>query len=300
MPPLTWSTVVTIAALIDDRMVRARFTEASTEYGTVTFYETAAQLIAAVADGVASIVVAEWRDASGAVVEAAIRDLHTDYPSVPILVYAPLTPTGARDMLAGARAGATDVVIADFDDVGVALRHRIAAAQTAALADHVVSRLAPLVPDSVARMLGFFFRHAQSAPTVAATAVALRVHRKTLALHCARAGLATPSALCCWARLILAAQRLEDPLRTTERAATELGFPSGSAFRKMLKRYTGLSPSDVRERGGSAHLIQLLTGHLTTAIRPDPDRSHSDLHVERVDPKVLVTPPRQAATPPPS
>ena len=235
-----------------------------------------AQLVAAVADGVASIVVAEWRDASGAIIEATIRDLHADYPAVPILVYAPLTPRGARDMLAGARAGATDVVIANFDDIGLALRHRIAAAQTAALADHVVSRLAPLVPESVARMLGFFFRHAQSAPTVAATAVALRVHRKTLALHCARAGLATPSALCCWARLILAAQRLEDPSRTTERAALELGFPSGSAFRKMLKRYTRLSPSDVRERGGSAHLIQLLIGHLEMAARRHPDQSQGD------------------------
>jgi AraC-like DNA-binding protein len=257
--------VVTIAALIGDRAVRARFRETYGGAGGVSFYDTAAQLAAAVADGTASIVVAEWRDTTGATIEAAIRDLHTDYPTVPILLYAPLTPRGARDMLAGTRAGATDVVIANHDDIGLALRNRIASAQTVALADHTVSRLSTLVPELVARMLGFFFRHAQSAPTVGATAVALRVHRKTLALHCARAGLPTPSALCCWARLILAAQRLEDPARTTEQAATELGFPSGHAFRNMLRRYTGLSASDVRERGGSAHLVQLLTAQLAEA-----------------------------------
>ncbi len=265
-----------IAALISDQTVRARLREASGSYAGLTFYDSAAELVAAIADGAASIVVAEWRDASGTAIETAIRDLHADYPAVPILVYAPLTPRGARDMLAGSRAGATDVVIANYDDIGLALRHRITAAQTAALADHMVSSLAAFVPESVGRMLGFFFRHAQSAPTVSATAVALRVHRKTLAVHCARAGLPSPSALSCWARLILAAQRLEDSTRTTEQASIELGFRSGAAFEQVLKRYTGLSSADVQERGGSAHLIQLLTAQLAEAGRQTDARSQGD------------------------
>jgi len=270
--------VVTIAALIGDRTMRARFTEASASYGGVTFYDTAAQLAAAVADGAASIVVTEWRDATGATVETTVRDLHADYPTVPILVYASLTPRGARDMLAGTRAGAIEVLIADHDDTGPALRHRITSAQSVALAEHVASRLSALVPELVAQMLGFVFRHAQSAPSVTATAAALRVHRKTLALHCARAGLPTPSALCCWARLILATHRLEDPSRTTEQAATEMGFPSGPAFRSALMRYTGLSPAEARERGGSAHLVQLLTAQLADAAGRTMSHTEGDRH----------------------
>jgi len=165
-------------------------------------------------------------------------------------------------MLDAARAGATEVVIANFDDVGITLAHRLASAQAAALARRVMVRIADLVPDSIASLIDYFFRHGRSAPTVATAAHSLGLHRKTLALHCARAHLPSPSALSCWARLILAAQRLEDPGRTTERSAMETGFPSGSAFRNMLKRYTGLSPSEVRERGGSLCIIDLFTARL--------------------------------------
>jgi AraC-like DNA-binding protein len=168
-------------------------------------------------------------------------------------------------MLDAAYAGATEVVIANFDDVGVTLSQRLATAQATALGRQVMACVRELVPESVASLIDYFLRHARSAPTVAAASHALGVHRKTLALHCSRAKCPGPSALACWSRLILAAQRLEDPGRTTERAALELRFPSASAFRNMLKRYTGLSPSEVRERGGSLCIVDLFTARLRTA-----------------------------------
>jgi AraC-like DNA-binding protein len=257
--------VVTIAALVSDRGARARLREATRGQAEVVFCESVSDLVSTVADGAAATVVTEWRVDADATVDAAVRSLHADYPSVPILVYAPLTPQGARDMLAATRAGACEVLIANFDDIGVTLGQRIALAQSSALANQIASRIAGLVPGSIALMMDYFFRQARRAPTVATAAQALGVHRKTLASHCARAGLPSPSALSCWARLILAAQRLEDPGRTTDRAAIEMGFPSGSAFRNMLKRYTGLSPSEVRERGGSVCIAELLTGRLVAA-----------------------------------
>ena len=66
------------------------------------------------------------------------------------------------------------------------------------------------------------------------------------------------------APLSLTAHRLEDPGRTTEHGAIEMGFPSGSAFRNMLRRYTGLSPQDLRERGGSMCLAEMLTAQLAS------------------------------------
>lgn len=257
--------MVTIAALVCDRASRARLKGAVRGHADVAFCETVPELVSAVADGAASAVVTEWRDAMGATVDQAVRTLHADYPTVPILVYAPLTPQGARDMLDAAHAGATEVVIANFDDVGFTLSQRLAAAQATALGRQVLARVAELVPGSVAALIDYFLRHGRSAPSVAAAAHALGLHRKTLALHCARAHCPGPSALACWTRLILAAQRLEDPGRTTERAALEFGFPSASAFRNMLKRYTGLSPSEVRERGGSVCIIDLFTARLTAA-----------------------------------
>jgi len=254
--------VVTIAALVSDRGSRARLQGAVRGQAKLAFCDSVPELISAVADGVATTVVTEWREPDGSSVDEAVRSLRADYPTVPILVYAPLTPQGARDMLEAAHAGATEVVIANFDDIGVMLSQRLASAQAAALARQIMSRVAGLVPESVALLLDYFFRHGRAAPPVRTVATALGLHRKTLAQHCARAQLPTPSALSCWARLILTAQRLEDPGRTTERAALELGFPSGSAFRNMLKRYTGLSPSQVREQGGSVCVIELFTARL--------------------------------------
>jgi AraC-like DNA-binding protein len=263
--------MVTIAALVCDRASRARLRSAIRGQADVAFCDTVPQLVSAVADGAATAVVTEWRDATGSRLDAAVRTLHADYPTVPILVYAPLTPQGARDMLEAARAGATEIVIANFDDVGITLSRRLSTAQAVALGRQVMARVTELVPVSVAALIDYFLRHGRSAPTVAAAARALSLHQKTLALHCAGARCPGPSALACWARLILAAQRLEDPGRTAERAALELGFPSASAFRNMLKRYTGLSPSEVRERGGSLCVVEMFTARLMAA------RAHAHL-----------------------
>jgi AraC-like DNA-binding protein len=138
-------------------------------------------------------------------------------------------------------------------------------ARSANLANQVGLRIRHHVPLSVALLIDYYFRNARRAPTVAAAARSLSVHRKTLALHCARAGLPSPSALSGWARLILAAQALEDPARTTTRIAVELGFPSGSAFRSMLKRYTGLAPCDIRDRGGSVFVVHLFIARVMAA-----------------------------------
>jgi transcriptional regulator GlxA family with amidase domain len=86
--------------------------------------------------------------------------------------------------------------------------------------------------------------------TVADAAAALGVHRKTLVDRLATAQLPTPSAMIAWCRLTLAAQMLEDPARSVEQIALLLDFSSAASLRNMLKRYTGLSPREVRENGG--------------------------------------------------
>jgi AraC-like DNA-binding protein len=293
-PPLA---VVTIAALVSDEDSRGRLTAAVRSHATIDFCDAPPDLVAAVADRGASAVITEWRCARGAVVDSAVRSIRADYPTIPILIYAPLTPEGAHDMLDAARAGVVDLIIADIDDVGITLGRRLAMAQCTALSERIMVRLTPLVPPSVASLLDYLFRHARTAPTVADAAVALQVHRKTLALHCARAGLPSPSALACWTRLILTAQRLEDPGRTTERAAVELGFPSGSAFRNMLKRYTGLSPSDIRERGGAVSLVELLAARVASA-RPTEMSAAPRVRLRaewRARPRVAPDPPRGSA-----
>src|SRR5581483_2431497 len=61
-----------------------------------------------------------------------------------------------------------------------------------------------------------------------------------------------------WSRLFVAARLLEDLHRPVGRVALHLGFASGSALRGMLKRYTGLTPGEVRCGGGLDRVIDAM------------------------------------------
>jgi AraC-like DNA-binding protein len=69
------------------------------------------------------------------------------------------------------------------------------------------------------------------------------------------AGFPPPRRLITWGRLIVAAQLLEDPLRSADAVSIALDFPSGSAFRNTCQRYLHATPSQLRARGGAEYVI---------------------------------------------
>ena len=52
------------------------------------------------------------------------------------------------------------------------------------------------------------------------------------------------------------------PIYTLEQAALRLEFPSGTALRNMLMRYTGLKPRELRENGGVHCVMHLFRREL--------------------------------------
>ncbi|HVE77752.1 MAG TPA: helix-turn-helix domain-containing protein [Gemmatimonadaceae bacterium] len=80
--------------------------------------------------------------------------------------------------------------------------------------------------------------------------------RRTFLNRLVDAGCPPPSEIIGWARLLVAAHFIEDPMRRVDRVAVDLDFPSGSALRNMLKRYTGLQPREVREKGGMRCVLE--------------------------------------------
>lgn len=208
------------------------------------------ELLALASEGLAGVVVVDLRDRTGAPTLDVVRTIREEFPSVPVVAYCTLTPDTSRDILALARAGVNDLILRGVDDVGVTLRSVITTAQEHCGAKHVLEAIGPLVPPSVVPFLRYCLEHARQALSVADVASALGVHRKTLVDRLAGASLPTPSAMIAWCRLTLAARMLEDPGRSVEQVALLLDFSSGTALRNMLKRYTGLSPREVRENGG--------------------------------------------------
>jgi transcriptional regulator GlxA family with amidase domain len=99
-------------------------------------------------------------------------------------------------------------------------------------------------------MFEFCLAYPERATSVQAVAHVLGVHRKTLVNYCAQASLPPPGAVIAWCRLLLVGHFLETPGRTVEGIALRVEFASATALRNMLRRYTGLRPQQVRERGG--------------------------------------------------
>ena len=95
--------------------------------------------------------------------------------------------------------------------------------------------------------------HERLTPEVLARSLSLG--RRALVRRLSDAGFPPPRRLITWGRLIVAAQLLEDPLRSADAVSLALDFPSGSAFRNTCQRYLRCTPSQLRQRGGAEYVI---------------------------------------------
>jgi AraC-like DNA-binding protein len=114
-------------------------------------------------------------------------------------------------------------------------------------------------------LIALCIERAASVRTVHDAARALGVNRKTLFNRVAADNLPCPTELVAWCRLIAATQILDDPGRTVERVGMSLGFGCGGGLRNMFRRYTGMSPSEIRDRGGPRVMAGLFRDFLTRA-----------------------------------
>lgn len=201
------------------------------------------------------IVVAPW-DAVGARVAAVLRQVRDRLPSVPIAIYCALTTAAVREVVALTKAGADEVIFRSPDDHAGALWFRLLVAVNRRAANEALDALHSVLPTEVEPIISYCLDRAETGVRVGEVAAAFHVHRKTLANRVAAAGLPAPACLISWCRLLLAARLLEDPGRAVEQVALELGFGSGAALRNMLRRYTGLRPSQLRAKGGMRCVLE--------------------------------------------
>jgi AraC-like DNA-binding protein len=251
-----------IGLLVSDADLRARLRALLEPLGVPHFTASTAELTEAVATHRMGTVIVELRDSLGNTTVPLVQMLRRDYPSLPILAYCELTPDQVKEIPALVRAGADGVLLKGIDDVGAALRGTLSRSASDRVADEALQGLRRFIPKVEEPVLAYCLRHAYRPITVSEVAGALGVHRKTLCNRAIEAGLPTPSALISWCRLLHAARLLDDGGRSVERTARALGFGSGAALRNMLRRYTGLRPSELRQRGGTRFVITMLQSQI--------------------------------------
>lgn len=241
---------VRVVALVVTDELQARLRGTLAERAEVRVCRTLRQLTSAALASPPSALLLELVDGQGPRLAPHVRWLRATFPSVPIVACCALSGATAHDILTLAKAGATDLALRGFDDIGTTIFAAIRGTSPEGVASHVVRELGPALPARMRPIVEYCLANAREAITVDEIAAALGMPRKTLARQLAQAGLPSPSRLIAWGRVFMAARLMEDQGRSIERIASDLDFPTPNALRKLLRRLTGLRPNDLRASGG--------------------------------------------------
>jgi AraC-like DNA-binding protein len=165
---------------------------------------------------------------------------------MPVVGYCSPSAEDSQDIIALVSAGVHELVFKGVDDHAAMLRGILGSADQSCVADLVLHHLGAKLPPRVRPLVEYCLANPQEAHSVQRAARALGINRKTLVNHCGAVGFPPPGSVVAWCLLLLTAGLLATPGVTVEQAALRLNFPSVTALRNMMKRYTGLRPSALR------------------------------------------------------
>jgi AraC-like DNA-binding protein len=185
----------------------------------------------------------------GAFAAAELRRLRALAPGLELVAYADFAARPATDAFALAGLGVRAVICAGGDDDAALLRQALARHPHASPCDAMLARLAERLPPRLRASLEPVLCGGEAPPTAAALAMAARCSPRTLRRALRAAGLPPADELLAWHRVLHAARLLADPHRTADGVARTLGYSSGSALRRSLKRLAGVRPEELRRHG---------------------------------------------------
>lgn len=249
---------LTIIGLIADRANQARLTWALRGFARLRLARSVAEcrlLIEQDLSSVAALIV-EPQDSKGIPTAALVAQLSAALPTIPIIAYCDASVRCGGDAVALVRAGVREIVLRGIDDGALALRDAVIAASHATAADRVMTALRDIVHPRVWPLLEHCLMFGRRPLTVGDVADALGVHRKTLVNRCAVSNLPSPVIVVGWCRLFLVAALLEQKAYTIEHIAEELEYSSSTALRNMIRRYLGVTATEVRALGGLAFVLE--------------------------------------------
>jgi AraC-like DNA-binding protein len=192
----------------------------------------------------------EPEDAARARTAPLVAAARARRPALPVAAILRRSAGWSGAALALLDARPTTVLVAEDLDLRSVLRALASHVQEAALVDGVWPLLEDAVPPGLRALVRHVLAQASHAVTVPAAARALGLHRKTLWSRCRRHGVESVQVLVMWCRLIAAAHALRTRVGTVDAVAAELGFASPPALRNAIRRYLGVTATELRTEGG--------------------------------------------------
>jgi AraC-like DNA-binding protein len=184
-----------------------------------------------------------------------VEQLRERHPTLAIVVYADFRGR-ELDLFALGRLHVDGVVPAGKQESLRQIRETVAAALALSMAARVIATIGERLPAVGRECLRWAIENAHSQPTVREMASSLSRVARSLARSLRAEGSPSPGRLLLWGRLFRATQMLTDRGASVERVAFALGYSSGAALGRALRRETGYSPRDVLLRGGVACVLE--------------------------------------------
>jgi AraC-like DNA-binding protein len=188
--------------------------------------------------------------------DEAVGELRRRYPSLAMVLVA-RTHVDPVTLFRLGRAGIGGLVLLPFDslaadELGAAL-WRALGGSTEAVVTRAVSPYVPAREVASVRLALEGVQRGWSADDLAAMVGLTRAHASVRLRSC---GLPSAGHMLTWAKLLHGGRWLMDPARSAQSVSRQLEYSSGAAFRRTLRTYTGLTPTQVRSRGGLSVILE--------------------------------------------
>jgi AraC family transcriptional activator FtrA len=122
----------------------------------------------------------------------------------------------------------------------------------------VQASFAGRIPRLALRVLVEAVRRADEKVDPEALAMLCGQSRRTLSRRLREMGLPSPAGIIAWGKILASSWLLSDGGESLEAVALELGLGGSGALVHLYRRYLGLTPGEIRRRGGLAAAISLL------------------------------------------
>ena len=274
-PVARWHRLPSIAVCAHLPDVRLRIVEALRGSGMVELCGTSSRLAEYAAVSRPAVALIHVHDAQVSGADETVRALRAANPAMAVVIYATLDRHVSRAICRLIQAGATDLAIEGFDDLGAKVRTALRRTGDGDRIADVLAEIERSMHPAGVEVVEYCLLHAHEPLSVPCLSRALGTTPRTLARRLLAAGMPSAGAIIVWCRLAFASHLLENPSRSVTTVAYASDFASPSAFRNQMQRYLGMRPNDVRTRGGLAFVLRAFGHALVQAASPRPERIES-------------------------
>lgn len=231
--------------------------------GTCRFVAAADDLLRELGRGDGcDVVVVGPRDAEGRGTEWLVERIARGWPGVAVVMFFPPRTVPDFSPRSFLLAGAHQLVYEGVNDTALTIAQAVENARRECSADIVFRAIQTVVPPALHPWAHAVVSSPHRVVSVTTLAADQGVHRKTLVNRCARLGFLSPAEMIAWCRLCVVGHLLERTGATVESIALNLEYPSHTALRNRMKRYTGMKATEVRAAGGLAAVVEAFSRRL--------------------------------------